>query len=169
MPFRLSTGGTRTPGNRRRAEARTHLQSALDIFERLGAAPGEERARSELRATGETARKRDPSTLDQLTPQELQIVRRVAEGATNKEVAAQLFISPRTVAYHLRNVFVKLGISSRAELIRLSGPQFRQDEIIHYLSFTPTLGMPLSVSRLPVLAARAWRLGLRCRERRLLG
>lgn len=77
------------------------------------APPPGKNARSELRATGETARKRDPSTLDQLTPQELQIVRRVAEGATNKEVAAQLFISPRTVAYHLRNVFVKLGISSR--------------------------------------------------------
>jgi DNA-binding CsgD family transcriptional regulator len=105
---------------KRRFEARTQLRSALDIFERLGAAPWEERARSELRATGETARKRDPTSLDQLTPQELQIVRRVAEGATNKEVAAQLFISPRTVAYHLRNVFVKLGISSRAELIRLS-------------------------------------------------
>jgi DNA-binding CsgD family transcriptional regulator len=104
---------------KRRSEARLQLRSALDIFERLGAAPWEERARSELRATGETARKRDPSTLDQLTPQELQIVRRVAAGATNKEVAAQLFISPRTVAYHLRNVFVKLGISSRAELIRL--------------------------------------------------
>jgi DNA-binding CsgD family transcriptional regulator len=104
---------------KRRSEARTQLRSALDIFERLGAAPWEERARSELRATGETARKRDPSTLDQLTPQELQIVRRVAEGATNKEVGAQLFLSPRTVAYHLRNVFVKLGISSRGELIRL--------------------------------------------------
>ena len=105
---------------KRRSEARIQLRSALDIFERLGANPWQERARSELRATGETARKRHPSTLDQLTPQELQIVRRVADGETNKEVAAQLFISPRTVAYHLRNVFVKLDISSRAELIRLS-------------------------------------------------
>jgi DNA-binding NarL/FixJ family response regulator len=86
------------------------------------AAPWEQRARAELRATGETARKRDPSTLDQLTPQELQIVRHVARGETNKDVAAQLFISPRTVAYHLRNVFVKLGISSRAELIGLGDP-----------------------------------------------
>jgi hypothetical protein len=68
---------------KRRSEARTQLRSALDIFERLGAAPWKERTRSELRATGETARKRDPSTLDQLTPQEVQIVRRVAEGATN--------------------------------------------------------------------------------------
>lgn len=105
---------------KRRSEARIQLRSALDIFEGLGANPWQERARSELRATGETARKRHPSTLDQLTAQELQIVRRVADGETNKEVAAQLFISPRTVAYHLRNVFVKLDISSRAELIRLS-------------------------------------------------
>ena len=77
------------------------------------------RARAELRATGETARKREPSTLTQLTPQQLHIVRLVAEGATNKEVAAQLFLSPRTVDHHLRNVFAKLGIASRAELIRL--------------------------------------------------
>jgi DNA-binding CsgD family transcriptional regulator len=112
---------------KRRSAARTQLRSAIDIFERLGAAPWEERARTELRATGETARRRDPSTLDQLTPQEMQIVRHVAEGATNKAVAAQLFISPRTVAYHLRNVFVKLGITSRAELIRL--PDFDDAQI----------------------------------------
>jgi DNA-binding CsgD family transcriptional regulator len=104
---------------RRRSEARAHLRMAIESFERLGASPWETRARAELRATGETARKREPSTLTQLTPQQLQIVRLVAEGATNKEVAAQLFVSPRTVDHHLRNVFVKLGISSRAELIRL--------------------------------------------------
>jgi DNA-binding CsgD family transcriptional regulator len=104
---------------RRRAEARPLLRAAIETFEQLGASPWEERARAELRATGETARKREPSTLTQLTPQQLQIVRLVAEGATNKEAAAQLFLSPRTVDYHLRNVFAKLGISSRAELIRL--------------------------------------------------
>jgi DNA-binding CsgD family transcriptional regulator len=104
---------------RRRTEARSQLRSATEIFERLGAAPWEARARAELRATGETARKREPNTLTQLTPQQLHIVRLVAEGATNKEVAAQLFLSPRTVDHHLRNVFAKLGISSRAELIRL--------------------------------------------------
>jgi len=65
---------------KRRSDARTQLRAAIDILERLGAAPWEERARTELRATGETARKRDPSTLDQLTPQEMQIVRHVAEG-----------------------------------------------------------------------------------------
>jgi DNA-binding NarL/FixJ family response regulator len=104
---------------RRRSEARAHLRAALESFERLGTAPWAERARSELRATGETARKRDPSTLGQLTPQELQIVRLVAEGATNREVGEQLFLSRRTIEYHLRNVFVKLGVSSRTELIRL--------------------------------------------------
>jgi DNA-binding CsgD family transcriptional regulator len=108
---------------RRRTEARTQLRGALEIFERLGAAPWGRRATAELRATGETARKRQPSALAQLTPQQLQIVRLVAEGATNKEAAAQLFLSPRTVDYHLRNVFVKLGISSRAELIRHAGVQ----------------------------------------------
>jgi DNA-binding NarL/FixJ family response regulator len=91
----------------------------LTTFERLGAAPWAERARTELRASGETPRQRDPSTLDQLTPQELQIVRFVGEGATNREVAAQLFLSPRTIDYHLRQIFTKLGIASRVELVRL--------------------------------------------------
>ncbi|HEV8374404.1 MAG TPA: LuxR C-terminal-related transcriptional regulator [Actinomycetota bacterium] len=104
---------------RRRAEAREHLRAALTTFEQLGAAPWAERARTELRVSGETPRQRDPSALDQLTPQELQVVRFVGEGATNREVAAQLFLSPRTIDYHLRQIFTKLGISSRAELIRL--------------------------------------------------
>jgi DNA-binding CsgD family transcriptional regulator len=101
----------------RRTDARAHLRSALDAFERLGAGAWAERARGELRASGETARKRTPSAIDQLTPQELQITRLVAEGATNKEVAARLFLSPRTIDYHMRKVFTKLGISSRSELI----------------------------------------------------
>jgi DNA-binding CsgD family transcriptional regulator len=104
---------------RRRAEARPYLRDSLDTFERVGAAPWEKRARAELRATGETARKREPASVTQLTPQQVQIAGLVAEGATNKEVAAQLFLSPRTVDYHLRRVFTKLEISSRAELIRL--------------------------------------------------
>ena len=103
---------------RRRSDARDQLRSALATFERLRAEPWAERTRTELRATGETARKRDPSTLHDLTPQELQIARLVAEGLSNKEAAAQLFLSPRTVEYHLRKVFTKLGIGSRAELIR---------------------------------------------------
>jgi DNA-binding CsgD family transcriptional regulator len=104
---------------RRRVDAREHLRAAFTTFEQLGASPWAERARTELRVSGETARQRNPSTLDQLTPQELQIVRFVGEGATNRDVAAQLFLSPRTIDYHLRQVFTKLGISSRAELIRL--------------------------------------------------
>jgi DNA-binding NarL/FixJ family response regulator len=103
---------------RRRVEAREALRAALDTFETLGAASWAERARAELRATGETARKRDPSTFDQLTQQELQVVRAVSQGATNREAAAQLFISPRTVDHHLRGVFRKLGIRSRSELVR---------------------------------------------------
>jgi DNA-binding CsgD family transcriptional regulator len=104
---------------RRRADARVRLRAALDGFERLRAEPWAERARAELRATGETARKRDPTTLSQLTPQELQVARFVADGLSNKEVAAQLFLSPRTVDSHLRNVFSKLGVTSRTQLARL--------------------------------------------------
>src|SRR5262249_58586159 len=87
--------------------------------ERLGAEPWAARAAAEVRATGETARKRDPSTVSQLTPQELQIARLVAEGLSNKEVAAQLFLSPRTIDAHLRNVFSKLSLTSRMQLARI--------------------------------------------------
>jgi DNA-binding CsgD family transcriptional regulator len=81
--------------------------------------PWEERARAELRASGETARRRDPSTRDQLTPQELQIAHLVSEGMTNREIGAQLYLSPRTIDYHLRKVFAKLQIASRADLARI--------------------------------------------------
>ena len=104
---------------RRRVDARRHLRTALELFRRMGVSPWEARAQAELRASGETARKRDPTTRDQLTPQELQISRLVASGMTNPEVAAKLFLSPRTVDYHLRKVFTKLGIASRAELSRV--------------------------------------------------
>jgi len=104
---------------RRRVDARRHLRTALELFRRMGVSPWEARAQVELRASGETARKRDPTTRDQLTPQELQISRLVASGMTNPEVAAKLFLSPRTVDYHLRKVFTKLAIASRAELSRV--------------------------------------------------
>jgi DNA-binding CsgD family transcriptional regulator len=104
---------------RRRVEARGHLRAALDLFETLGAAAWAERAREELRASGQTARRRDPSTRDELSPQEVQIARYVARGLSNREVAAQLFLSPRTIDFHLRNVFRKLGITSRVQLASL--------------------------------------------------
>ena len=103
---------------RRRTDARLQLRTALKRLERLQAEPWAERARVELRASGETARKRDPSTISHLTPQELQVARYVAEGLSNKAIAAQLFLSPRTIDSHLRNVFTKLGITSRTQLAR---------------------------------------------------
>jgi DNA-binding CsgD family transcriptional regulator len=104
---------------RRRVDARPHLRTALELFQRLALSPWEERARAELRASGETARRRDPSTRDQLTPQELQIAHLVAEGMSNREIGTQLFLSPRTIDYHLRKVFAKLQITSRADLARI--------------------------------------------------
>jgi DNA-binding NarL/FixJ family response regulator len=92
------------------------------VFERLGADPWAELARTELRATGETAHRREPAELSRLTPQELQIARLVGAGGTNREIAAQLFLSPRTVDYHLHKVFTKLGVTSRAELVRSALP-----------------------------------------------
>jgi DNA-binding CsgD family transcriptional regulator len=106
---------------RRRVEARAHLRAAVEAFEQLGVGgPWDERARMELRASGETARKRTSSTLAELTPRELQIARLAADGLTNREIGAQLFLSPRTIDYHLRKVFTKLRIASRTELARVS-------------------------------------------------
>jgi DNA-binding CsgD family transcriptional regulator len=101
---------------RRRVDARAHLRDALETFEDLGARLWADRARQELRASGETARRRDASTVVDLTPQELQVARLVRRGLPNRDVAAQLYVSPRTVDFHLRNVFAKLGVSSRTEL-----------------------------------------------------
>jgi DNA-binding CsgD family transcriptional regulator len=108
--------GARLRRARRRVLARDHLRMALHTFERLGARSWADQARAELAATGETARRRDASTLDELTPQELQIARLLAEGRTTREAAAAIFVSPKTVEYHLRHVYDKLGIRSRAEL-----------------------------------------------------
>lgn len=107
---------------RERREARVHLRAALETFDWLGLAPWADRAGTELRATGETARRRTLFAVDKLTPQELQIVHFVSHGASNPEIAAQLFLSRRTVEYHLRKVFRKLNISSRAELMQLDRP-----------------------------------------------
>ena len=102
--------------HRRRVDARSHLRAALEVFGQLGLPPWEERARSELRASGETARRRDVHSRDSLTAQELQIARLVAGGMSNPDIAGQLFLSPRTIDYHLRKVFTKLDITSRVEL-----------------------------------------------------
>ena len=104
---------------RRRTDARGHLRAALDLFQQLGAAPWAGRAEAELRAAGETARTSEPGGLAGLTSQELKIAGLVTDGLSNREIAVQLYLSPRTVDYHLRKVFTKLGITSRTELARL--------------------------------------------------
>ena len=101
---------------RRRVDAREQLRTAHKLFTDFGMEAFAERARVELEATGEHARKRTVETRDDLTPQEAHISRLAAEGATNQEIAAQLFISPSTVDYHLRKAFRKLGVKSRHQL-----------------------------------------------------
>jgi DNA-binding CsgD family transcriptional regulator len=103
---------------RRRVDAREPLQRALGAFELIGAELWAERARRELRATGERARRRKPEAADLLTAQELQVALQVAAGASNREVAAALFVSPKTIESHLNSVYRKLGIRSRTELGR---------------------------------------------------
>ena len=101
---------------RRRLDARVQLRTAHEAFTNMGAEAFARRAERELLATGERARKRTLDTLDQLTPQETQIARLAANGDTNRDIAAQLFISPSTVEYHLRKAFRKLGVKSRTQL-----------------------------------------------------
>ena len=101
---------------RRITESRAPLRSARDAFDTLGATPWGERARRELRASGETSRDRAPGTIDQLTPQELQIAQLAAKGLSNREIGDRLYLSHRTVESHLYRVFPKLEITSRAQL-----------------------------------------------------
>ena len=108
--------GERLRRARNRVLAREQLRAAVDVFERLDARPWADRARTELAATGETRRRREPGMIDELTPQELQIALLLTAGKTTRETAAALFLSPKTVEYHLRHVYQKLGIHSRNEL-----------------------------------------------------
>ncbi|MET1075924.1 MAG: LuxR C-terminal-related transcriptional regulator, partial [Umezawaea sp.] len=102
---------------RRKTEARDHLAAALRVFDDLGTAPWADRARAELRAAGAELPRADvPDVFATLTPQELQITRLAARGMSNRAIAARLFLSPRTVAYHLYKAYPKLGITSRGEL-----------------------------------------------------
>ncbi|MGF1427890.1 helix-turn-helix transcriptional regulator, partial [Kitasatospora sp. LaBMicrA B282] len=106
--------------DRRKTEARAQLRAALEVFERLGAQPWAERARAELAAAGSATPVAAPAgPLAGLTPQEEQIARLAATGLSNREIAAQLFLSPRTVGHHLYKAYPKLGIASRAELAAL--------------------------------------------------
>jgi DNA-binding NarL/FixJ family response regulator len=94
------------------------LRSAHEMFTAFGMRGFAERARVELNATGEHTRRRIPGTHDDLTPQEAQISRLVADGATNAEIAARLYITRKTVEYHLHKVFRKLGVNSRTQLVQ---------------------------------------------------
>ena len=111
---------------RRAADSRAPLRAARDTFDTLGAHPWSERARQELRASGETSRRPTPDARDQLTPQELQIAQLAATGLPNREIAQQLYLSHRTVGSHLYRIFPKLGIRSRAELAAILNTQTAQ-------------------------------------------
>jgi DNA-binding CsgD family transcriptional regulator len=100
----------------RRVDARAELRTAHEMFGSMGAEGFAERARRELLATGETVRKRTVDTREELTAQERQVAWRARDGYSNSEIGAELFLSPRTVEWHLGKVFIKLGISSRRQL-----------------------------------------------------
>jgi DNA-binding CsgD family transcriptional regulator len=108
--------GERLRRARRRVDARDQLRAALESFERLGAQPWADLALAELNATGVTARRRETGPVLDLTARELQIALLLADGKTTREAAAALFVSPKTVEYHLRHVYTKLGIGSRDQL-----------------------------------------------------
>jgi DNA-binding CsgD family transcriptional regulator len=110
--------GERLRRARNRVLARDQLRAAAATFERLDARPWADRANAELAATGETLKRRDVDAIEELTPQELQIALLLTAGRTTREAAAALFLSPKTVEYHLRHVYQKLGIHSRDELTR---------------------------------------------------
>jgi DNA-binding CsgD family transcriptional regulator len=118
MPFEraraLLSFGRRLHRARRRAEARDRLRQALAGFERIGTAAWAAQAQGELRAAG--ARRRAAHD-DSMTPQELRVAAAVSRGASNREIAAELFLAPKTVEFHLRQIYRKLGVGSRAQLV----------------------------------------------------
>jgi DNA-binding NarL/FixJ family response regulator len=105
--------------NDHRVDARVQLRAALDTFDALGTTPWSARCRRELRASGESIPRRDPRGTERLTPQELQIALEAAEGKSNRDIAATMFLSSKTVEFHLTRIYRKLDLHSRAELIRL--------------------------------------------------
>ena len=121
--------GERLRRARRRADAREPLRSALETFERLGAVPWIDRARTELNASGERARRGVQPLSHELTPQELQVALLVAEGATNKEVGRRLFLSPKTIETHLGRVYRKVNVRSRTELASLLAREGALEEV----------------------------------------
>ena len=118
--------GERLRRDKRRSDARDHLRKAHEGFERLGATGWEEHARRELKATGEVARRRDPGAAGDLSPQQLQVALAIAGGATYREAAAQLYLSPKTIEFHVANIYRILGIGSRRELENL----FKSQELL---------------------------------------
>ena len=146
--------GERLRRTRKRVAARIHLREALKTFDRLGAAPWANRASSELQASGETARVRDDRYRQQLTPQELQVGLALAEGKTTREAAASLFLSPKTVEYHLRHVYDKLEIRSRDELRHKLLTQSATASPQLALMFTDVVS---STNLVEAIGDRAWR------------
>ena len=132
MPFErartLLCFGERLRRARQRADAREPLKEALETFERLGARGWAERTRTELRATGEQQARRTETAAEQLTPHELQIAVLVAQGMTNREAAAALFLSPKTIEYHLGQIYRKLDVRGRAQLARLMAMELPEGE-----------------------------------------
>jgi DNA-binding CsgD family transcriptional regulator len=132
MPFErartLLCFGERLRRARQRADARKPLKEALETFERLGARGWAERTRAELRATGEQQTRRTETAAEQLTPHELQIAVLVAQGMTNREAASALFLSPKTIEYHLGQIYRKLDVRGRAQLARLMAMELPEGE-----------------------------------------
>jgi class 3 adenylate cyclase len=145
--------GERLRRSRKRVAARKQLHSALKLFDQLGAAPWSERAQAELEASGETARVRDDRYRQQLTPQELQVALSLAEGSTTREAAAKLYLSPKTVEYHLRHVYDKLEVRTRDELRSRLMTQSQPQGARKALMFTDLAG---STSLVEAIGDGAW-------------